>query len=98
MNGFGAKFQISNFRNETADLELLQGGLGLGGGCLCGAQAHCPMYNRHFQLDFLFHYRAVVGSFKGQLFEGGAVNGPEPGLFIIAVGIVRGAKGLKGAS
>ena len=40
MKGFGAKFLISNFRNETAGLEIPQGGLGLGGGCLCGAQAH----------------------------------------------------------
>ena len=51
------------------------------------------LYNRHFQLDFLFHYRAVVGSFKGRLFEGGAVEVPEPGVFLIAVGIVLGAKG-----
>ena len=39
-NGFGAKFWILDFKNETADLELTKGGFGLVGGCLCGAHAH----------------------------------------------------------
>ena len=35
------------------------------GGCLCGAHAYYFCKTAHFQLDFPFHYTAVVGSCKG---------------------------------